>query len=361
MDVVEPALVMREERPEAPRGLGPRDRAPKDRAPEQPADRQSAPLQAEPATIPRASLRHRLEHGAFSALVGLARRLPVGFVVGTGAALVGLVGPWLRQNRRALANLAVAFPEKSDAERDAIARAMWANMGRVFAETLVLDRLLADPDLIEIVEHARWQARLGSPGPSVGCTLHMGSWELAIWPLRLFGREPAGVYKPLDNPLLDRWLADTRRALFPAGLLGKGETDEDPKAGQRTARALLDIARKGGCIGFVADHFDRRGEPIAFMGREARFTTAPAMIARHVGARFWVGRCLRVGTASRFRMEIRELEMPRTKDKAADARALTTAMFAAFEEWIREHPEQWMWWNTRWVKADGSTMGKDDR
>jgi KDO2-lipid IV(A) lauroyltransferase len=29
--------------------------------------------------------------------------------------------------------------------------------------------------------------------------------------------------------------------------------------------------------------------------------------------------------------------------------ALTSAIFAVFEEWIREHPEQWMWWNTRWV------------
>ena len=48
-------------------------------------------------------------------------------------------------------------------------------------------------------------------------------------------------------------------------------------------------------------------------------------------------------------------------DKAGDARALTTAMFAVFEEWIRATPEQWMWWNTRWVKDDGTTFGKLDR
>jgi KDO2-lipid IV(A) lauroyltransferase len=317
-------------------------------------------VSAVPPARSRTSLRHALEYAGLRALVAVARVAPLDWVRGTGATLVGLVGPLLRQNRRALANLEIAFPEKSEAERRAIARAMWANMGRVFAETLVLDRVMADPGRVEIIDHARWQERLGSPGPSIGCTLHMGSWELAIWPLRLFGRSPAGVYKPLDNPLIDAWLLATRRPLFPAGLLGKGETEDDPKAGQRTARALIDIARKGGCIGFVADHFDRRGEPTDFMGRKARFTTAPAMIARHVGARFWVGRCLRVGTSGRFRMDIRELEIPRSGDKAADARALTTAMFAVFESWIREHPEQWMWWNTRWVKPDGADTGKGD-
>ena len=175
--------------------------------------------------------------------------------------------------------------------------------------------------------------RLSEPGPSIGCTLHMGNWELAIWPLKLFGREPAGVYKPLDNPLLDRWLANNRRALYPGGLLGKG--DDDSRAGQRTARQIIDLARKGNCIGFVCDHFDRRGTPIGFMGRQAKFTTAPAMIARHVGARLWVGRILRIGTQSRFSMEFRELEVQRTGDKTADALAMTTAVFKAFEDWIR--------------------------
>ena len=334
MDVVEPAMVVKETR------------------------RAEAERPAEP---PGPTLVHRLQYAALRAAEAVARRMPLAWVTGTGAALAGLAGPLLRQNRRALENLAIAFPEKSEAERRHIASAMWANMGRIFAETLVLDRVMAQEGTIDLVDREHWQARLGEPGPSIGCTLHMGNWELAIWPLTSFGRAPAGVYKPLENPLVDRWLADTRRALYPAGLVGKGESDDDARAGQRAARTLIDMARKGGCIGFVADHFDRRGEPIAFMGRRARFTTAPAMIARHVGARFWIGRCLRIGTTSRFRMEMREIEIARTGDKAADTIAATTLMFAAFEDWIRADPEQWMWWNTRWVKDDGTTMGKGDR
>ncbi len=309
---------------------------------------------SEDAPARRPTFQQRAEVFALRAAVALARRAPLSWCTATGAALGWAIGPWLRQSRRALANLEIAFPERTPAARRRIMRAMWANMGRTFAETLVLERIAADPTRIEIVDFEHWKQRFGEPGPSIGCTLHMGSWELAIQPLNLFGRKPVGVYKPLANPLANRWLTETRAPLYPGGLVAKGEED-DTRSGQRAARQLIDLARKGGCIGMVIDHVDRRGVAIPFLGRTARFTGAPAMIARHVGARLWVGRCLRVGRGSRFRMEIREIAVPRSDDKTADVTALTTAIFAVFEEWIRDCPEQWMWWNTRFVKPEAET------
>lgn len=300
----------------------------------------------------RATLAQRLEYVGLRLAVAAARHMSVERVAAIGGFALGLVGPRLRQNRRALANLALAFPEKSDAEHRRIAKAMWANMGRTFAETLVLDRMIVDPTRILISGVDDWRARAAQPGPIVGCTLHMGSWELAIRPFTAFGRPPTGIYKPLDNPLIDAWLKETRTALFPGGLLGKGDRGDTDGTGQRTARQLIDRARSGGTLGFVVDHFDRRGEAVPFMGRTSRFTTIPAGIARHLGARVWLGCCLRIGTTSRFRYEIRELPVRRTADKKADGVALTAEIFAVFEEWIRAHPEQWMWWNTRWVGED---------
>lgn len=296
------------------------------------------------------SWRHRLEYVGLRMALLVARQLTVEQVAGMGAKVMRLVGPRLRQNRRALSNLAIAFPAKTPAEHAAISRAMWAHVGRTFAETLVLDRLLDDPRRISILERDEWARRAAEPGPIVGCTLHMGNWELAIRPFGLFGRPPTGVYKPLDNPLIDAWLKQSRSALFPGGLLGKGDREDSGGTGQRTARQLIDRARSGGALGFVIDHFDRRGEPVPFLGRTARFATTPAGIARHLGARVWLGRCLRVGETSRFVYDIREVAVPRTADKKADGAALMSNIFAVFEEWIREHPEQWMWWNTRWVE-----------
>jgi KDO2-lipid IV(A) lauroyltransferase len=297
-----------------------------------------------------ASLRHRIEYAGLRLALLVARRLSTERLASIGAFVMRLVGPRLRQNRRALANLAVAFPSMPIAERAAIAREMWANMGRTFAEMLVLDRLIVDSTSVLVADEDVWAARTAEPGPIVGCSLHMGNWELVTLPLVRFGRKPAGVYKPVDNPLIDAWLRETRSAIYPAGLLGKGDRDDTSGTGQRTARQLIDRARSGGTIGFVVDHFDRRGELVPFMGRQGRFATAPAMIARHVGARLWIARCVRIGASSRFRVDARDVAIPRTGDKKADSAALMAEIFAIFEEWIRENPEQWMWWNTRWVE-----------
>jgi Kdo2-lipid IVA lauroyltransferase/acyltransferase len=295
-------------------------------------------------------LKHWPEYLLLRALARLLRLLPLQWAVEGAAVLWRWVGPLLRQHRRALENLAVAFPDKTADERNKIARLMWANMGRVMAETVLMDRILQEPDRLEIAQSELWAPRMSQPGPSVGVTLHMGNWELAIWPLLHFGRYPAGVYRPLANPLVDRLLRHQRLRLYPGGLFGKGEETDEGKGGHRTARLMIDHVRRGGCMGFVCDHNDRRGVVIPFFGRRARFTPVPAMIARHVDARVWVGRCVRLGRSSRFRLDIEELQVPKSADRTEDTRALTAAIFAQFEAWIRETPEQWMWWNTRWVK-----------
>ena len=259
-------------------------------------------------------------------------------------------GLWLRQHRRALSNLALALPETTPDERERIARAMWENMGRVTAEALLVDRIIKDPDRIEIVGREALASHLRRPGANIGVTLHMGNWELAGWPCAACGGSPAGVYRPLANPYLDRFLREQRKHLYPAGLFGKGKAHGTGRRDQNPARVMIDFVRQGGHLGFVCDQVDRRrGLPVPFFAQQAKFTPVPAMIARHVGARIWMMRCLRIGKRSCFRIDVKELDVRRTTDQADDVRATTAAIFRQFEFWIREAPEQWMWWNTRWV------------
>jgi KDO2-lipid IV(A) lauroyltransferase len=162
------------------------------------------------------------------------------------------------------------------------------------------------------------------------------------------GNNPAAVYRSVNNPYVDRYLRGLRRNLYPGGLLGKGRINGSAEEGQRTARLITDFVRRGGRLGLVCDLYDRTGLPVPFFGVPARSVTIPAIIARRVGARIWLSRCLRVDGQSRFTIELKELKVPRTANAGDDVKWITAAMQAQFEAWIRETPEQWMWSNRRW-------------
>jgi KDO2-lipid IV(A) lauroyltransferase len=116
----------------------------------------------------------------------------------------------------------------------------------------------------------------------------------------------------------------------------------------KAARHMADYVRTGGRIGIVSDLHDRTGLMVPFFGHPAPTSMAAAFIARRTGARVWMACCRRVGTQSRFEIELIELKIPRTRDQSADIRNATADMQAQFERWIRATPEQWMWSNRRW-------------
>ena len=295
-------------------------------------------------------LRYRAEYLGLRLIVGLVRAAPLDVAGNVSAKIWRVIAPYDRRHQRALQNLAIAFPEKSPAEREAIALAMWENLGRVMTETMQLDRIIAEPDRIQLVDASarvfeRYQSKMGA---AIGVTLHMGNWELAVWPLTVAGNNPAAVYRTVKNPYVDKYLRRLRKDLYPGGLLGKGRINDTVDEGQTTARLIMDFVRQGGRLGLVCDLHERTGLPVPFFGRPAKSVAIPAMIARRVGARIWMGRCLRVGKQCRFTIELKELKVPRTANAAEDVKWVTAAMQAQFETWVRDAPEQWMWSNRRW-------------
>jgi KDO2-lipid IV(A) lauroyltransferase len=295
-------------------------------------------------------LQHRTEYLALRLVAAVIRAMPLEVGAGVSGKLWRLIAPFNRRHRRALANLAIAFPERSPAQREAIARAMWENLGRVMAETMQIDRIIADPGriVLEPVTRRLFERYKDKMGSAIGVTLHMGNWELAAWPMTQAGNNPAAVYRSVNNPYVDRYLRGLRRNLYPGGLLGKGRINGSREEGQRTARLITDYVRQGGRLGLVCDLYDRTGIEVPFFGKPAKSVMIAGMIARRVGARIWMSRCLRQGRSSRFLIELKELKVPRTANPSDDVKWVTAAMQRQFEAWIRETPEQWMWSNRRW-------------
>jgi Kdo2-lipid IVA lauroyltransferase/acyltransferase len=128
-------------------------------------------------------LRYRLEYALVLSLVGLVRLMPLPVATAFGAFLVKHVIPNKRRHRRALANLAFAYPDKTPEEREAIAMAMWDNVGRTFAEMFLLDRILKDRSrlIIEDDSVSIIKRYAGKMGGSIYLHAHgqLGSHRLA--------------------------------------------------------------------------------------------------------------------------------------------------------------------------------------
>ena len=294
-------------------------------------------------------VRNRLEYALLRVLIGIVRLAPLDVAGNISALLWQWIAPYGRRQRRALENIARAFPDMPDKERRRIIHAMWGNLGRVMVETMMIDRVIADPKRIDFISENVFRRYQGKMGPAVAMTLHMGNWELTAWPMTRTGWHAAAVYRLVKNPYADRYLREQRKKIYPAGLLARGQDYEgDDSEGQRTARRIMDFVRQGGRLGIVSDLYDRHGLKVPFFGTEAKSTMVPAMIARRVGSRIWIARCVRVGRASRFKVEVKELKVAWTANAADDIRTTTAAAQAQFEAWIREVPEQWMWSNRRW-------------
>ena len=71
--------------------------------------------------------------------ISLLRLLPADSALNFADRAARRIGPWVGRHHVALDNLRKAYPEKSEAEIEAIASDMWGNMARLAAEYIFLD------------------------------------------------------------------------------------------------------------------------------------------------------------------------------------------------------------------------------
>jgi KDO2-lipid IV(A) lauroyltransferase len=282
-------------------------------------------------------LRHRLEYIGFRAAQAAATALPLETVSASSGLAWRLIAPLLYRQERALRNLALAYPELSEAERKRIAAGMWENLGRTFGESFHLKEIVAQKRIrFEPKEQLDEMIR---GGPCVLCGLHLGNWELVGYTGKLMGAPFTAVYQRLSNPLVDEETRKLRAFLYDGGLLPKTPV---------SARALMKAAKSGGYPAFLADLRDDNGAAVPFFGKPALSTVFPALLARKTGLPLYAGAAFREPKV-RFVIRVERVEIPHTADHAADAIAGTAALHAQFEAFIRQAPEQWMWAHRKWV------------
>ena len=258
--------------------------------------------------------------------------------------LMRYVGPKTSRHRLMLTNLRNAFPEKSESELEAIALGSWGHMGRLAAEYVFLDRLFDfDPDKpgegrIEVSGIPLFLDLRDNPRPFIVFSAHTGNFELLPVAGAAFGLYVTVLFRPPNNLYIGE-----KVFAFRAKRMGKLVPSH---AG--SSFALARQLESGGGVGVLVDQKFKKGVSTKFFGRDVKTNPLLAKLARQFDCDVYPARCIRL-PGNRFRLEIEpRVALPRNEAGQLDVTATAQLLNNKVESWVREYPEQWLWYHDRW-------------
>jgi KDO2-lipid IV(A) lauroyltransferase len=264
-------------------------------------------------------------------------------------AMLRTIGPWLPEHRVGRANLVAAFPGKPPQEIERILRGVWDNLGRVAAEFAHIDRLtfpqpgeLGHATLDVTYEQAsldRFDAIRASGKSALFFAAHLANWEIPAVGAKHYGIASNVLYRrPNIGAISDavvRMRAGCMGTLVPVSL----------DAPVRLANAL----QRGEHVGMLVDQHYVKGVDVVFFGRWVKANPLIAQLARHTGAAVHGVRMVRQPDGNHFWGELTDaIPLPRDPNGDVNVQGLMQAITSVVENWVREHPEQWLWLHRRW-------------
>jgi KDO2-lipid IV(A) lauroyltransferase len=278
--------------------------------------------------------------------MSLLARIPRRWLVALGAALGWLL--WVLRIRRRvmLSNLALAFPERTEAARRRIARDTCRQLGAAAAEFIRLPYASRE-ELERIFVYEGWEnlerARARGKGV-IACTAHFGNFEVLAAAHSLRGIPVTVVTRGMRGGTKGDalWLATRRRSGLEDLHVGPGDTYKAASAALRSGRVL----------GYVIDQSEHARSAVypTFFGVPCATSPTPAVLAWRTGAPAVFVVSMPLGDG-RHRVVLEgPFDPPRTGDRERDATAFMQEMNDRLERHVRAHPEHWYWLHRRWKR-----------
>ena len=266
--------------------------------------------------------------------------LPLDWASALGGWMGRQIGPRLRVTGNARRALAIVFPSLNSFEIKKIIGGMWDNLGRTAGEhphlakfNPYMENSRVEVIGVEILDQAR-----DDNEPGIAFSAHLANWELVPLVSTKRGLPLHLVYRRANNPFFDRLVqrgrASTGGQYFPKGPDG--------------AKDILRALSKGQHLAMLVDQKMNDGIEVPFMGRNAMTAPALAQLSLRFNCPVVPVQVERLKGAN-FRVTIHPpLIHPNTGDKQSDILHLMTEVNNHLDNWIKQHPEQWLWVHNRW-------------
>lgn len=293
-------------------------------------------------------LRHLAEFLSMRALSGAMQCVDTEVNLKT-ASLLGSVFAASGRGRveRAKGNIRQAFPGLAESEVERIAIASIQYMFRLFLVDAMAMPRLVNPwnwhEHVELDEFHDGARLLVSDRPVLLVTGHNGNWELLGFTLAALGFPLTALARPVDNPLLYRWVLGLREARGLRVLTKWGATDR--------IVSMIESADPGDRrVAFIADqNAGDGGLFVPWFGRLASSYKSIGLLAMKYDLPIVVGTARRLGDRFKYRIELVDQFGPEDWADFPDPLFYITARFnRGLENIVRRTPEQYLWIHRRW-------------
>lgn len=309
----------------------------------------------------RHRLKHIVEYAALRGVGGLAGLLPYRLALGLAwlaAGLARLLGA--APLRRAEARIAQVFGASlSRREVNRIAWTAWRNF--CFNVVEVMRVPFMTEHWIRKVINADQVGRLlevkGGARGAIVAVPHMGNWELAGTALVLLGVPLMAIARRQKNELTDAYLNRVREHHGLEAVLRNSSS----------MRGVIPKLEAGKVLALLPDlQAKKESVRVPFLGGEANIARGMAVFAREAGVPILPAYVVRVGWARHRWTGLEPVRPDPALEKEADVRRMTERVMAQLDRVIRENPEQYFWFNKRWVlssevsRAEGGSEAPAD-
>jgi KDO2-lipid IV(A) lauroyltransferase len=290
-----------------------------------------------------AAMRESLEFAAAWTgikLLGLLPRPAARFVGASFAAALYAARAPLR--RAAMFNLRLAFPDWTDAQRRRVIRGMVRQIGWMAGEFSQFPKYTRENiERIVVVDgFENFEAARRRGKGVLFLTGHMSAWELAPFAQALYGYPLHFLVRPIANRRVDALVNGYRC-----------RTGNRPIEKNKSARAILKVLADGGTVGVLADHNTDIEESVfvEFFGVSASTTSGLARLALRTDAAVVPGFLSWDEGRRTYRLRFEPaVELVRTANEEVDVVENTQRFTRVIEDFVRAHPDQWLWIHRRW-------------
>lgn len=281
----------------------------------------------------------RLETVGYDIVTNLVRMLPVDVASDFGAAIFKVLGPMTSLRKLVRKNLDLAFPEKDDAWKARVTVAQWDNLGRTFAELLMMDKISVANGRIQVENMERLRDIAASGKPVVFISGHFANFEIMPSAILEAGIACQITYRAINNPYIDKRVR-TARARYGVRLFA-------PKGGDGAREILAGMAR-GESSALMTDQKFNRGVATPFFGRIVETAPGPAKFAQKFGTVLQPMSVQRLNKA-RFKVVVHDpLPVDHTGNRTRDIDTTVCKVSKFIEDVVRERPQEWFWVHKRW-------------